>query len=353
LDRRIYYLSTELIKGGDIIRPVLYLIPSFDKNVGTTIKFSWLGNVPSSNTLRIKNNDTNEIVYEQTQTTMKLEHVISNSNNLVNGTLYNVSIKVTDSNNVSSEWSDVLLFYCYTTPTFNINITEGQIIQAQTYGVEIIYDQLEGELLQSYRVQVFNSNNENVYDSNVRYILDTVKITNLQDNSLYTIVATGTTVSGIPVTTGAIHFTADFIKSEAYFICELQNMYDTGGVFIKTNIISVEGHSDSEVVYIDNEYADLTNNKVYFDEGFALNKDFSILTKGKSFDVNSTILEIKGNDEIVIVNYKHEFDLYYFELEAIYGKHKYIIRTYCPPISDNEVSLWIRRKNALFGMEVL
>lgn len=335
------------------MKPILYNIKAFDSFQGSTIKFTWLGNVPVSNTLRIKNNSTNEIVYEQTQTTMKLEHTISDSNNLVNGTLYNASIKITDGNGISSEWSDVLLFYCYTTPTFNINITEGQIIQSQTYGVDIFYEQLEGELLQSYRVQVFNSNNESIYDSNIRYILDTVKVTNLQDNNTYTIIATGETISGIAVSTEAIRFTADFIKSEAYFICELQNMYDTGGVFIKTNIVSVEGYSDSDITYIDNEYADLSNNRVYFDEGFTLSKDFSILTKGKSFDVNSTILQIQGNDEIIRVNYKHEFELYYFELEAIYNNHRYIIRKYCTPINDTEISLWVRRKNALLELEVV
>ena len=101
---------------------------SFDASIGTTIKFSWLGNLPVSNTLRIKNNETNEVVYEVTQTTMRLEHTISSGNNLINGVLYNASVKVTDSNNSDSEWSDVLLFYCFTTPTFSINIEQEQII---------------------------------------------------------------------------------------------------------------------------------------------------------------------------------------------------------------------------------
>lgn len=285
---------------------------------------------------------------------MRLEHIIPSENNLVNGTLYNASIKVTDNNNSDSEWSDVLLFYCFSTPTFSINIEQGQIIQAQTYGVEITYDQPEGELLQSYRAIVYNSNNEVIYDSNIRYILDTIRITNLQDNGNYSILVTGTTINGMNLSTGLISFSADFIKSEAYFVCELQNMYETGGVFIKSNIVSVEGYADEEVVYIDNEVADLTNNIVHFNEGFSIDGNFSLMIKGNQFEVNNQILKLSGNDEIINVYYKYDaiLDQYYFELEAKYKNNVYIITTIVPSNSD-EITLWVRRINSLFQMEVI
>lgn len=336
------------------MKPILYLIQAFDSNVGTTIKFSWLGNQPVSNTLRIKNNETNEIVYEVTQTTMRLEHIISADNNLINGRLYNASIKVTDSNNSDSEWSDVALFYCFTAPTFSINIEPGQIIQAQTYGVNITYAQSEGELLQSYRVQVFNSNHESIFDSNMRYILDTVRIANLQDNNSYYILATGTTINGIELSTGSISFVADFVKSEAYFMCELQNMYDTGGVYIKSNIVSVEGYSDSDVTYIDGDYADLSNNRIYFDQGFSITNDFALMIKGKDFEAGEQIAQVKGNDEVINIYNKYDTTTsqYYFELEAIYKQNVYVI-TYNYSPTEEDVSLWIRRKNTLFEMEVV
>ena len=336
------------------MKPILYLIPSFDCSSGTTIKFSWLGNIPVSNTLRIKNNDTNTIVYEITQQTMKLEHTIRPENNLKNGTLYNASIKVTDGNNSDSEWSDVLLFYCFTTPTFTINIAPGQIIQAQTYGVDITYDQSEGELLQSYRIVVYNSNNEIIFDSNTRYVLDTVRISNLQDNGNYSIIATGTTVNGMNLSTGLIRFAVDFITSEAYFICELENIYETGGVYIKSNIVSVEGYSDREVTYINGEIADLTNNVVHFDENFSIDKNFSLLIKGSKFEINSQILRLRGTGETINVYYKFDRhqSKYYFELEVVYNGGSYIIIEGAPT-TDTTISLWIKRINSLYQMEVI
>lgn len=336
------------------MKPILYLIPSFDSTIGITIKFSWLGNQPISNTLIIKDNNTQAIVYKKILSTMRLEHSIPANIGLINGKLYNASIEVTDSNGVVSEPSDPLLFYCFTTPTFKINIEPNQIIQAQTYGVDITYSQSEGELLQSYRIRLYNSNDIMIYDSNIRYILDTVKIPNLQDDSHYSIIATGETINGMQLSTGRIDFSVDFVKSEAYFVCELQNMYDTGGVYIKTNIVSVEGYSDSEVTYIDNAIADLTNNIVHFNKGFSISNDFSLLLKGSKFEIGSTILHLSGDNESISVYYKYDNHLnkYYFELWAIYRNNNYIITT-INPYPNNEVSLWIERRNTLFEMEVI
>ena len=336
------------------MKPKLYYIPSFDSSKGTTIKFSWLGNQPFSNTIVIRNNDTNAIVYEKTLSTLRFEHAIPSNSGLVNGTLYNVSVKVTDGNGTSSEWSDIQLFYCYSTPTFEINITPGQIIQAQTYGLSITYSQPEGELLQSYRVRVFNPSDSVIYDSDTRYFLDTVKITNLQDNGHYYIIVTGETVNGMALSTDKISFTADFVKSEAYFMCELQNMYDTGGIYIKSNIVFIEAYSDTDIKYIDNDIADLTNNVVHFNKGFTISGDFTLLIRGYGFEEGARIAQFSGGDEIITIEYKRcpATGVYYFELVATYKKNKYFI-TQDNPYHNQEISLYIHRKDSLLGLEVM
>ena len=335
------------------MKPIFHFFNSFDSSQGSIIKFSWMGNQPVSNTLIIKDNNTNVIIYEKMLPTMRLEHTIPLDSGLVNGTLYNASIKVTDSNGIDSEWSDILLFYCFTTPTFKINIEPNQIIQAQTYGVNIIYSQPEGELLQAYRVKVYNSDDVVIYDSNIRYILDTVKITNLQDNSHYYIVCTGETINGIQLSTGRIDFSADFIKSETYFLCELKNMYETGGVYIKTNIVSVEGQSDSDVTYIDDTIADLTNNRVRFNKGFSINGDFSILLKGSGFEVGACILKLMGNDETITINYEYDQikEVFYFVLLATSQHNTYVI-TQENRSNSHQIALFVRRKDMLYEMEV-
>jgi hypothetical protein len=156
------------------------------------------------------------------------------------------------------------------------------------------------------------------------------------------------------LSTGRIDFSADFIKSEAYFICEVQNMYDTGGIYIKSNIVSVEGTSDSEVTYIDNNIADLTNNVVHFNEGFSIQGDFGLKITGYGFAQNTHILRLSGSDEIINVYSKYDNSLnqYYLELEAKYKHNTYLITTPLP-LSETEISFWIRRKNYLFELGVV
>jgi hypothetical protein len=124
-------------------------------------------------------------------------------------------------------------------------------------------------------------------------------------------------------------------------------------VYIKSNIISVEGSSDSDVTYIDNEIADLTNNVVHFNKGFVISDDFSLLIRGYGFEVGSNILQLSGNDESITVEYKYDKykDIYYFELIALYKNNKYMI-TQINPYHSQEIALRIKRKNTLFDMEV-
>lgn len=335
------------------MKPIIYNIPSFDAHIGTTIKFTWLGNQPVSNTLIIRDNMTNEIVYNKTQWTMKLEHIIEPNTELFNGDLYNASIIVTDKDGFDSDQSNKIPFFCFTTPTFDINIEPYQVIQSQTYGVEILYSQPEGELLQWYRIKVYDSNDVIVYDSNIRYYLETVKITNLQDNNEYSIIAIGETLTGMPLSTDRIDFTVDFIKPEVYFMCEVENMYNTGGVYIKSNIISVEGSSDSDVDYVDYTVADLTNNVVHFHKGFSISGDFSLMLYGYQFNVGDCILQLVGKDEIISVYYRCDYyGTYYFELNAIYKNNKYMITT-VNDYNSEMVALWITRENGLFRMEAM
>ena len=155
------------------------------------------------------------------------------------------------------------------------------------------------------------------------------------------------------LSTGRIDFLVDFLKAETYFVCEVTNVYDTGGIYIKSNIISVEGCSDSDVAYIDNDIADLTNNVVHFNKGFTITGDFSLMLKGSHFEVGSQILRLTSKNETVSVIYRYDTTLkaYYFELNAVYGNILYMI-TQINPYPDKEISLWVQRINTLFGMEV-
>lgn len=337
------------------MKPVLYKIPSFDQSDGTKIKFSWNGNMPKSNTLVIKNNATDVVVYNSTQTTIKLEHDISSTNSLVNGTLYSATIQVTDTNDNISESSEPFLFYCYTSPTFSINISDGQEISAQTYGVTLTYSQEEGEELESYRILVKNSLSEIVYDSGVQYLITEKVISNLQDNNTYIIECTGVTVGGTELTTGVINFTANFVEQEAYFECEVKNLYDKGEVYIRPNIISIEGTSENgEISYINGSVANLSNDVVNFDSDFTIDSNFVCEITGYGFTDGRCVAKLTGVYGDIQCFYIKDGDADYFMLLATRNGATYMITSdRITALSPTDVvSFLIRYEDGLYGLEV-
>ena len=110
------------------IKANLYNINAFDKTKEQIFSFVWNGNQSFGNILMICENQSNKVIYQEKQNTMQLKHTLP-ANTLNNGVLYNARIAVVDIDNNISEYSDPILFYCFTTPTFIFdNIEENQII---------------------------------------------------------------------------------------------------------------------------------------------------------------------------------------------------------------------------------
>ena len=99
-------------KGGNIIKPILYNIFSFDANKDFVFRFKWDGNQSFGNIVEIKNNQSGNVVYQKTQTTMQLQHSLP-ARTLINGLAYNVRIASIDVDGNISDYSSPVLFYCY------------------------------------------------------------------------------------------------------------------------------------------------------------------------------------------------------------------------------------------------
>jgi hypothetical protein len=90
------------------LQAIIHTIAPFDASVGTTIKFSWSGNQAFKNRCIIKNNDTQEVVYDVTVDSFKLEHKIDlKQATLANGIKYVAYITVFDNENVESDIQSV------------------------------------------------------------------------------------------------------------------------------------------------------------------------------------------------------------------------------------------------------
>ena len=122
--------------------PILYSINAFDAIQAQTFSFNVLGGSQVvANTLTIKNNATLAVVYSETQTTFKFEHILP-ANTLTNGTYYQATLTTKDAQGNESNASAPIQFYCYSQPMFEIsNMPSGNVITNSSYAFTVTYNQ--------------------------------------------------------------------------------------------------------------------------------------------------------------------------------------------------------------------
>lgn len=347
-------------------KPILYSTASyaFDAAYAHDFMFRYTGSQAVSNTLTIRNNETNDVVYKGTSTTMQLRHTVP-AGTLTNGTLYSATVYVTDATGVNSSDSEPVLFYCYTTPTFHINIVTNQIIEAASYQVEISYEQSEGEQLQSYQVSLYDLNKQLIYSSSTRYDYSVpVNIGNLEDNTSYYIRATGETINHMSLDTDYILFSVDYILPSMYSYIVVENIADEGYMKIISNVLSIEGMTldGSEPLYINDDYIDTINgSKITFNHGYKILDNFflRIIIRPCGINVSPLILS-NGKKNIVITERRGNFygcDGYKmrYELRIDDYSETYLIdsNSIDIPSDDAFITLYIKKNDDLYDINII
>lgn len=342
-------------------------INPFDAKFDKKIPYYYSGgNQQYYHKVTITNSITNTTVYSETRQTLQLNFTIP-ANKLTNGGKYSVQISVYDIDMKLQGTSINMNFICLTTPIFQIsNLKDGQIIRTSNYNFELMYKQAEGELLQSYKMSLYDNNKTLLYTSGNKYNIDNmfVNISSLEDNIEYYVQAEGITVNGLVVNTGYIKLIADYLSPSSFYVVSLENVENKGAILIRSNIVSIEGHSKKDVIYVDGSYADLTNdNEVSFSEGFETYEDFTIIGSGYNFQRNKIIFSMKDTkDRIVNVEYRignyeetNNRDMAYLQLSIPTNFSTYIIKSNYIELPNQRdiLSYCIRREGSYFEVKLL
>ena len=293
---------------------------------------------------------------------MQLKHVLP-ANTLMNGVLYNARIAVIDIDVNISEYSDPILFYCFTTPTLTFdNIEENQIIKNSSYQVNMSYSQLENEQLQSWEISLYDTSQSLIRTSKVHYTDKIVyTLTDLEDNQTYYIRATGYTLNGMEVNTGYIKFTVNYKQPSVYSILTLENVPENGYIKLQSNVRAVEAKSYKDVEYINNEYANLKDNTVYIDDDFSLDDDFVINLLGYNLTPNTLIMQLSDGINLMnvclrkgIYSMNNNIEKTFLELNIPVGFTSYICYSnYIDnPLDTDMIDIWIKKKNGLYSMYI-
>ena len=344
------------------MKPILYNVPAFDATQEITFQFLWQGNQSFGNIIQIRDNNTQQVIYQEPETTMQLKHTLD-ANTLKNGNYYNVRVATIDINNNKSEYSDPVAFYCFTTPTFTFdNISSNQIVRNASYQINMSYKQIENEPLQSWEISLYNMSQSKIQGSGVQYS-DEIKytLTDLEDSQTYYIKATCMTLNGMEVSTGFILFKVEYKHPSVYSLLTLENISNSGYIKLQSNIRAVEAKSLKEVEYIGNEYINLKNNTVYIDEDFSLKDDYVINLLGYNLTPNALIMQLSdGNNNINLYLRKgtyainNNIEKTFIELNMPIGFTSYVCYSnYIDnPSNTDMLDIWIKKKNGLFSVYI-
>jgi hypothetical protein len=343
--------------------PVLYLLDAFDSKNQQQIRFKWNGAQSFGNSCIIRENVSNNIVYQATQTTMQLAHTIP-ANTLTNGKLYNARIASIDVNGNISDYSNPILFYCYTTPTFELsNITYNQVIKNSSYQLQLNYSQPENEYLKTFEIGLYDLSRSIIKSSGMLYFgMNDLfyELHDLEDNQSYYVKATGITTNGMYIETDYIYFSVNYEQPAAFSILTLENVSNSGYIKLQSNIKTIKCYTGKEPIFLYDEYIDLRDDVLGINDGFSFDNDFVINCSGYGFS-EGLIMQLFDGTNIINVYYrKGTYDVnnglekVFIELNVPVSFTKYCcFSNYIDVPSDtDELSIWIKRENGLFSISI-
>ena len=356
-------------------RPTLIQIPAFDATNEQTFTFAVYGATAqvTANRLIIRNQSTNETVYDQTQETFRYEHNLP-ANTLQNNTYYNATIAIIDAAGNQSSESIPIQFWCYTTPTITFtNIPLGNLIPNASFNCEFTYNQSEGEALNTYIVNLYSSTQSLISTSGEVYIDDGTPPYNgsylfagFEDSTVYYIEIVGTTIESTQISTGLIQITIQYTQPDIFAIVEIHNNCVGGYISIQSNIALIEGDSNPDPpTYIDNKEVDLREDGTWvnWDSGYSITGDFLSRIWLRDPNPYKTILQFSNiSGQIITLNYMEGYENIdsenpqsYFELyvTSAQGLDYYIYSNFIdilPP--EQYYNIWLTRINNIYKLQI-
>lgn len=352
-----------------LTRPVLLQVSAFDATTQYIFQFNSIGGTQVvKNRLVIATNVDNQTVYDEEQTTFKYEHVLP-ANTLVNGTYYNATIYTFDNDGNMSQGSNVVQFYCYTTPTLTFtNIQPNGTVGNSSFTFNFTYAQTQNEPLNYYIVNLYDAQNLLVATSGELYVGSTTvplalsyTISGFSDASSYYIEVNGVTVNNTAITTGQVAFSVKYTQPAIYSLLELQNNCSGGYINLVSNVAIIDGTSEpSPPTYINNEEVDLTDTGSYVEwtGGYEVVGDFTAIIIGRDFTPYTTIFTFTDeNGNTVDINWLEGYDntntlKAYAQLVVNQGVSPYSIKTdfIDIPESTQKIMVWFRRINNIYDI---
>lgn len=270
------------------------------------IQVSWstAGAVQTAYALEIKDNSDNTVKYTLEKTTSYDTFYNLAENTLENGKEYKLIIQVWDEEDYTST-SESVIFKTSARPSVTVDSIETVTTQANTFSA--IYTQSQSVPVRSWVAYLYDSNQHYLKDSDLQTdsILEYL-FNYLQSGESYYIEFQATSNDGLTATSGLIPFDVNYVQPSINVRLTAENN-DTCGIKLDWSVIQIIGKAENPEtpIYIDNNKVDLTNpdSKVYFDEGFSVDRNFTLKIWLENPDINKDLLLLKGQNGEIRLKY--------------------------------------------------
>lgn len=333
-------------------KPRINKIKPFDAGFDQMISFSWSGNQSFGNRVIIYDSETMSAVFDNTVKSFSYYHTIP-ADTLINGKCYIVQCQVYDVEWIESNISDKYYFNTLKTPVFNFVEMPGNTIRNSSYSTSVTYYQENFELLHSYKFAIYDSSKTLLSESDTIYDPDDLSYTfrGLQNDTEYLIRCYGVTVNGMDVDTGYVKVFVTYESPGVYSRLYAECDYDNGCVNYHTNIniIQPSESGDTDFEYEDSKIILLGKTLIY-DEGFCIEKDFTLKLNGTGLFRNGDIITLKNDKTwLKITAYIYDDSSIRYKLIVPNAVSQYIL--YSDPLfcsSVDKITIVLRRINNLY-----
>jgi hypothetical protein len=284
---------------------------TIDANEENKISWKVSGAISTSFSIEIRKNTDDSVAWQLPQTTSYATSYTLPSGTLANGNEYKIKITVWDEDGNSAS-SDFEIFQTSSRPTATVDPIS--TVSSPNYTFTATYSQAESAGIKSYLFNLFDVNQNLLLSSGVQATTNpslSYSVEGLKSETTYYIEFQVTSSKGLTGTSGLIQFSVLYTQPQVNVNLTAANTEDAG-IKLSWNVIQIIGSSDSPPTFVDSEKVDLTDgNRVWFDEGFSVNKDFTLKIWLESPKHKTDLLLIKGENGEITLQYDKRFERFF------------------------------------------
>lgn len=336
-------------------KPYIQKIKPFDADKDFEISLSWTGSRSHANRIIICDYETNAVVFDDTVSSFILKHTIP-AHTLTNGKKYTIQAQTYDVEDIPSVLSDKVLFYVFQTPDFRFrNLPDGHIINSSTFTAEINYYSPDWEDISKYRFSLYDASGKLLLNS--KELTDDLTISytyrGLDNNTVYFIRCVGVTINGMELDTGCQEITVRFEDPNQYARIYASPVPRQGCVQVASNLVIIQYNGTDTFEYTDG-MIDLRDKTLYYDKGFLIREDFTVLIRGINLWQTAEIFKMNnGGAGLTLSSRIYAEGKLRFKLTVPNGAGSYILYSDEQVFTNTDmITIAIRRKNNIYQLKV-